>query len=100
MLNCENCVVDLLTGEIYEHSPDFNWTQFVRAEYRAGYHNEIVDKFLSEIQPDPKTLEALLLFFGYSITGECYEEKFLFMDGTGGNLNALSYEQLRLLISY
>jgi P4 family phage/plasmid primase-like protien len=85
LLNCENCVVDLQTGDIYDHSPDYNWTQFVRAEYRAGYHNEIVDKFLSEIQPDPETLEALLLFFGYSITGECCEEKFLFMDGTGGN---------------
>lgn len=85
LLNCENCVVDLQTGKIYEHSPDFNWTQFVKAEYRAGYHNDIIDTFLRQIQPDAETLEALLLFFGYSITGECCEEKFLFMDGTGGN---------------
>lgn len=85
LLNCENCVVDLQTGKIYEHSPDFNWTQVVKAEYRAGYHNDIVDTFLKQIQPDEETLEALLLFFGYAITGECNEEKFLFMDGTGGN---------------
>ena len=85
LLNCENCVVDLQTGKIYDHSPDFNWTQVVKAEYRAGYHNDIVDTFLHQIQTDEETLEALLLFFGYATTGECCEEKFLFMDGTGGN---------------
>ena len=85
LLNCENCVVDLQSGAVYDHSPDFNWTQFVKAEYRAGYHNDIIDTFLRQIQPDEETLEALLLFLGYSITGECCEEKFLFMDGTGGN---------------
>lgn len=85
LLNCENCIVDLQSGKVYEHSPDFNWTQFVKAEYRAGYHNDIVDTFLRQIQPDEETLKALLLFFGYATTGECCEEKFLFMDGTGGN---------------
>jgi P4 family phage/plasmid primase-like protien len=85
LLNCENCVVDLQTGKTYDHSPDYNWTQYAKAEYRAGYHNEIVDTFLQQIQPNPETLDDLLRFFGYAITGECCEEQFLFMDGRGGN---------------
>ena len=85
LLNCENGVVDLQTGKLYEHSPHYNWTQFVRAEYRAGYSNEIVDTFLRQIQPNEQTRAALLRFFGYAITGESREEKFLFMTGRGGN---------------
>ena len=92
LLNCENCVVDLQTGKVYQHAPyiDFNgesahFSQMVRAEFRQGYHNEVVENFLREIQPNPETLEALLMWLGYAFTGECNEEKFLFMDGEGGN---------------
>lgn len=92
LLNCENCVIDLETGKTYQHAPciDFNgemahFSQMARAEYRPNYHNEIVEKFLREIQPDEETLHALLMWLGYAFTGECNEEKFLFMDGDGGN---------------
>lgn len=92
LLNCENCVVDLETGKVYQHAPciDFNgdiahFSQMARAEFRPNYHNDVVEKFLHDIQPDEETLDALLMWLGYAFTGECNEEKFLFMDGTGGN---------------
>lgn len=92
LLNCENCVVDLQTGEVYDHSPDFNWTQFAKAEYNPKFATEdffqsdnFVCNFLRQIQPDPETLYYLLSYLGYAITGEGCIEKFLFMDGTGGN---------------
>ena len=92
LLNCENCVVDLETGKSYQHAPciDFNgeiahFSQMVRAEFHPNYHNEVVERFLHDIQPDPETLDALLTWLGYAFTGECNEEKFLFMDGDGGN---------------
>ena len=92
LLNCENCVVDLETGKVYQHASyiDFNgemahFSQMARAEFRSNYHNEIVEKFLQEVQPDEDTLHALLMWLGYAFTGECNEEKFLFMDGDGGN---------------
>ena len=92
LLNCENCVIDLETGKTYQHAPciDFNgemahFSQMARAEYRPNYHNDIVEKFLHDIQPDEDTLHALLIWLGYAFTGECNEEKFLFMDGDGGN---------------
>lgn len=92
LLNCENCVIDLETGKTYQHAPciDFNgemahFSQMARAEFRPNYHNDIVEKFLHDIQPDEETLHALLMWLGYAFTGECNEEKFLFMDGDGGN---------------
>ena len=92
LLNCENCAVDLQTGKIYQHAPciDLNgesahFSQMVRAEFRPNYHNDVVEEFLHDIQPDEDTLDALLMWLGYAFTGECNEEKFLFMDGNGGN---------------
>lgn len=85
LLNCENGVVDLETGKLYQHSPDLLLTQKCKAIYRPNYYNDTVNEFLQSIQPNEDTLAALLRFLGYSITGECSAEKFLFIDGKGGN---------------
>ena len=85
LLNCENGVVDLETGKLYQHEPELLLTQQCKASYRPNYCNETVRKFLQSIQPNDETRAALLRFLGYSITGECNEEKFLFVDGPGGN---------------
>lgn len=85
LLNCKNGVVDLQTGKLYPHDSKLLLTQCVNAEYRAGYKNERVDKFLREILPDNETLQAVLRYLGYTMTGDCSEEKALFIHGTGGN---------------
>lgn len=85
LLNCKNGVVNLQSGELNTHNPELLMTQCINAEYRAGYRNERVDKFLSEILPDEETLQALLRFLGYALTGEINEEKSLFLHGGGGN---------------
>ena len=100
LLNCPNCVVDLETGKTYQHAPYIDvygaptlserayFAKVVRADFRGIDYRDpdgVVEKFLHDVQPDKSTLAALLRFFGYAITGECNEEKFLFMDGTGGN---------------
>lgn len=100
LLNCQNCVVDLETGKTYQHAPCIDvdgarhlsgfahFSKIARADFRGIDYKDpegVVEKFLREIQPDQTTLAALLRFFGYAITGECNEEKFLFIDGTGGN---------------
>ena len=98
LLNCQNCVVDLQTGKTYQHAPCIDidgtpqlstfahFSKIARADFiSVDYHDETLDKFLREVQPDEESRAALLRFFGYAITGECREEKFLFMDGTGGN---------------
>lgn len=85
LLNCKNGVVDLQTGKLYPHDSKLLMTQCINAEYRAGYRNRKVGKFLREILPDEDTLLALLRFLGYALTGEISEEKALFIHGGGGN---------------
>lgn len=85
LLNCKNGVVDLQTGILYPHDSKLLLTQCVNAVYRAGYTNDRVDKFLREILPDAQTLQALLRFLGYCLTGSVQEEKSLFIHGLGGN---------------
>ena len=85
LLCCQNGVVDLQTGKLYQHDSKLLTTQMINAEYRAGYQNDRVDKFLHEILPDEETLQALLRFLGYCLTGSIKEEKALFIHGVGGN---------------
>ena len=100
LLNCQNCVVDLETGKTYQHAPciDIDGTQTLsdlahlskvaRADFRGIDYRDpdgIVEKFFRDVLPNEQTRAAFLRFWGYAITGECCEEKFLFMDGSGGN---------------
>ena len=85
LLNCKNGVIDLQTGKLYKHNSKLLLTQCVNAEYRKGYHNDIVDNFLRDVLPDTETLQALLRYLGYCLTGEVRAEKALFIHGLGGN---------------
>lgn len=93
LLNVENGVVDLENGKFYPHSPviDFNgqsayFSQMAKAQWRGlDYRFELIEKTLAEILPDEEDRHAFLMWMAYSFTGESNEEKFLFMDGDGGN---------------
>ena len=100
LLNAQNCVIDLETGKTYQHTPCIalndaptlseraHFSKVVRADFRGIDYRDpdgIVEKFFRDVLPDEQTRAAFLRFFGYAITGECCEEKFLFIDGSGGN---------------
>ena len=100
LLNAQNCVIDLETGKTYQHAPCIalndaptlseraHFSKVVRADFRGIDYRDpdgIVEKFFRDVLPDEQTRAAFLRFFGYAITGECCEEKFLFIDGSGGN---------------
>ncbi len=85
LINCLNGVVDLQTGKLYPANPSLLITQQVNANYRPGYRNPEVDKFLRDILPDEATLAAWLRWLGYCLTGSVAEEKAFMMYGPGGN---------------
>ena len=99
-LNCHNelfCVrngvVNLQIGELYPLAPKYLITQQSPAIYRPGYHNPIVDNFLTSILPDEETRAALALFIGYSATGEVIEERALFLYGGGAFASCYNYRR-------
>lgn len=97
LLCCQNGIVDLQTGKLNQHDSKLLITQMINAEYRAGYRNSKVDKFLREVLPDENTLQALLRFLGYCLTGEVSEEKALFIHGEGGNGKSVTTKTLLTL---
>lgn len=86
LLNCKNGVVNLQDGTFYANvEPSLLITQQAGAAFVAGCHDDTVDKFLRDVQPDDETRHALLRFLGYCLTAEVIEEKSLFIWGFGGN---------------
>ena len=86
LLNCLNGVVDLQTGKLYPAKPKLLLTQQAGGNFRGlDFHSPLVNKFLQEILPDPDTLQTLLRYLGYSLTGLIRDHKALFVFGSGRN---------------
>ena len=91
LLNCQNCAVDLETGKTYNAAPEiakFHLTQQAGANYLPNWKKnsvEIVDKFLRDILPDDDTRNFFISWLGYCLTAQVNEEKFVIMQGGGGN---------------
>ena len=101
LLNCLNGVVDLETGKFYDAAPELLITRQVNAVYRPDFHNETVDKFLRDIMPDDRDLDALIRWLGYCLTGEICEQCAFFWTGDGSNGKSTLLELiLNLMATY
>ncbi|WP_427365893.1 phage/plasmid primase, P4 family [Candidatus Caldatribacterium saccharofermentans] len=86
LLNCENGVVDLRTGELKPHDPGFYLTKMAPVTYNPTAKAPRWEKFLREIFPgNPELVEFVQRALGYSITGDVREDKFFVCWGRGRN---------------
>jgi len=86
MLNVQNCIVDLKTGNKIDHSPEFKMRQIANVDYDPGAKSKKWDKFLDEITcSDPELKEYLQLITGYALTGSTKEQVFFIFVGNGAN---------------
>ncbi len=84
LLSLENGVLDLRTGELHPHSPEFLFTFYIPVRYDPEADCPRIKKFLSEVlypEDIPKFFEMLgfILFRDYPL------QKFFVFYGTGGN---------------
>ena len=101
LLNCQNGVIDLQTGKLYQHDARLLMTQCINSAYRAGYYSDVTEKFLNEIITDEDTLAAVMRYLGYCLTGEVNAEKAMLWYGRGGNgKGTLTNTLIRLFGSY
>lgn len=84
LLNCSNCVVDLVTGKSYRQRPELLLTQKTAAEYHSNVDTGAVMKFFEDIQPNEETRAALLRWLGYCLTAETSADKFAIWTGSTG----------------
>jgi P4 family phage/plasmid primase-like protien len=95
LLCCPNCVVDLQTLQILDHSPHYMMLHKTAVNYRPKAKSELWDKTLEEIIPPinlspagldnfEDQLDYIQTAWGYSISGETRNEAFFIHQGAGG----------------
>ena len=86
LMCCQNCVLNLRTGETFPHDPSYMMTRITRANYNPSAQCPHWDEYLEHTIPDPSTREFLQRAAGYSLT-PYYNEQVFFMlaggEGTG-----------------
>ena len=81
LLNCNNGVVDLRTGELTPHAPGQRFMHCVGAPYKpkADYSQWVA--WLNNTVKDSKIVDWLQLAVGYSLTGHTREEVLFYLYG-------------------
>lgn len=76
LFNCQNCVVNLRTGETLDHDPDLLLSRVSNVWYDPDAKSEDFETFISEImQRNQSKIKYLRRVFGYSLTGENTQEE-------------------------
>jgi len=96
LLNCQNGIIDLTTGELLPHDRDKLMTKIIPASYDPDALCPEWDKFLDTVSAGEKSLvNYIRKAVGYSLTGKASEQVLFIIKGPGGNgkstfLNAIS----------
>lgn len=80
LFNCQNCVIDLRTGNQQDHDSELLLSKISNVIYEPGIISDDFDRFMHEImQDDQGKIDYLQKIFGYCLTGEnTQEECYLF----------------------
>jgi putative DNA primase/helicase len=91
-LACKDCMINLKTGEMKPHSPDFMAAIQIPVSYRTSFvlqNNQFsspkIMKFLYEIISDRRDVETFLDFLTYCLWPEMKFHKLLILNGEGRN---------------
>jgi len=80
LLNCDNGVVNLKTGELTPHNPDQRFTYCVTVKYRPFASRDFWLNWLVDAVGE-KTAQWLKMATGYSLTGSTKEEVLFYLYG-------------------
>lgn len=86
LLNCQNGILDLKTGELKPHDPQAFVTKMAGAEYDPGATCPRFLAFLDKVfNADQKVIKFIQRAVGYSLTGNVGEQCLFFPHGLGKN---------------
>lgn len=101
LLNCSNCVWDILNNKYHKHSPKFGFTYVIhaKANTQKARDNKLWKKFISDFTCQDKQLEKLLQeWVGYLISGLTSEKKFAILYGPSDSGKSVFLRMISLLI--
>lgn len=82
LLNVQNGVIDLATGEFMNHHPGRFMTKVCNCKYNPGASSAAWEKFINEIlEGNKEKIAYLQRVLGYSLTGETAEDEFYVLWG-------------------
>jgi putative DNA primase/helicase len=100
LLNCLNGVLDLRTGEVRRHNPDYRMSRLVNVAYDPKAKAPLWEAFLKRVMDgDGEMIDYLQRAAGYSLTGHIGEQVLFFCHGSGANGKSIFIEILRALLS-
>lgn len=87
LFNCQNCVMNLKTGQPLQHDPDLLLSKISNVIYDPDVRSEDFDRFIHQIMMDDEDkILYLQKIFGYCLTGENTQEQcYMFYGSTTRN---------------
>lgn len=85
LLNCDNGVLDLKTGQLQQHKPEQMLMKNTGVAYTGKYHSSLWRDTVADILPDPATRAYMQKALGYALTGSVKRHECYFLKGDGGN---------------
>lgn len=100
LLNCQNGVLNLATGELMDHSPDFLFTTKIAVNYDSNAQAPEFRKWLSFImENDEEKVQTVIDYMAYCIAGsEEFNEKILILNGKGANGKSVLVKIIQMLL--
>lgn len=95
-LNTPSGVVNLKTGELREHKPEYYFTKITAADLGSDTDCPLWQSFLNDIfAGDRDLIRYVQKALGYSLTGSTAEQCVFFLYGTGNNGKSTFLEAIR-----
>ena len=100
LLNTLNGVIDLSSGQLLPHDPQYLLTKIIEVPYDPAARSPEWEKFIDLVTLNDQGLQVFLqLAMGYSLTGRIDEHCLFFLYGTGANGKTTFVETIRLLLN-
>jgi len=81
LLNCPNGVLDLRTGDLLPHSPDYRFLHVAGTDYNPDADQSFWLGWLREVLEDEELIDWLQMAVGYTLTGHTNEEIVFYLYG-------------------
>ncbi|MES1185090.1 MAG: phage/plasmid primase, P4 family [Myxococcales bacterium] len=99
LLNCNNGIVDLASGELYDHDPTAHCTRLAPVNWEPSAECPKWLDFLTwAMQGDSDRVAYLQRFFGLCLTGDAEHELAHFFWGDGGNGKTTAIKTLEKIL--
>ncbi|CAM4229023.1 hypothetical protein BOTU111921_18135 [Bordetella tumbae] len=99
LLNVDNGVLDLKSGQLFAHDPELLLTQRAYVAFDAGAQCPRWEQFVNEIAcGDAELVRYLQCVAGYCLSGDISRHESYFMHGAGGNGKSVFVGTLRKLL--